>query len=109
MAQLKEVSAKQLKGVQLELLTVSVFVRLILARGTGLSISFHWPCSRNPFEATERGIPNVVLFGSFRDLIPHVLPCLPSDSGASQRYSEVAKLELQLQDQLPNAKASMFN
>ena len=62
-----------------------------------------------PIEATERGIPNVVLFGSFRDLIPHVLPCLPSDSGASQRYSEVAKLELQLQDQLPNAKASMFN
>ena len=62
-----------------------------------------------PIEATERGIPNVVLFGSFRDLILHVLPCLPSDSGASQRYSEVAKLELQLQDQLPNAKASMFN
>ena len=50
LAQLKEVSAKQLKGVQLELLTVSVFVRLILARGTGLSISFHWPCSRNPLK-----------------------------------------------------------
>ena len=35
---------------------------------------------------TERGIPSVVLFGSFRDLILH------SDPGASQRYSKVAKL-----------------
>ena len=107
MAQLKEVSAKQLKGVQLEL-TLSVFVhRLILARGTGLGVCFHWPCSRSGSPLwQERGEFLIWLFLRFYFACLAVF--VPSDLDASQRYSEVAKLELQLQDQLPNAKASMF-